>query len=292
MSTQTLQNEYLTVVASGSGAELISLQGADGVEYMWQADPAVWSRHAPVLFPIVGALKGGRYQFEGRSYELPQHGFARDSRFDVEDQIGQRMAFRLIASEETRQCYPFEFELRVVYKLDGASLYVRYEVGNAGDTPMPFSIGAHPGFAFSWPEGQSLEDYYLQFDQALTCSRRKLDADKLLSDREEPLLSASAQLNITESLFAEDAIILVSTDIAAVTLRHRKSDRRLRVEFDDFSDLGIWAKPGAPYVCIEPWCGYVDPWDHSGEILDKPGIRVLESGAVFTCEHRIVIEAQ
>ena len=266
------------------------MKSAAGVEYLWQADPAVWPRHAPILFPIVGKLANDRYVHAGRTYAMKQHGFARDLDFELVDAARESLAFRLLPSAATREQYPFEFELAVRYRLDANHVAIEYVVRNNGQAPMPFSIGAHPGFALTWGLGDRIEDYFLEFERTETADPHLLGADHLLSGETVPALEKGKVLPLRRELFDRDALLFLGLASHKVSLCSRRQGRRLTVEFPGFPDLGIWAKPAAPFVCIEPWYGHADPPQSDGILFHKPGIIKLPPGGAFKCEHRIVIE--
>ena len=288
---RSITNAFLTATVRESGAELCSLRGADGMEYMWRADPDIWGRHAPILFPVVGKLAGDRYVFEGKRYGLGQHGFARDLAFEPVEETGDALAYRLLPSPETRERYPFEFALFVRYRLAGNALTVGYEVRNEGAGVMLFSIGAHPAFALAWGEGDRVEDYFLEFEREEYADTHTLDGDKLLSEVTRPILKGERRLPLRRDMFDNDALIFMDLKSERVSLRSRKHSRRLTVAFPGFPYLGIWAKPGAPYVCIEPWHGHVDPAGVDGLLVNKPGIIKLGPGERFGCSHEIIVEA-
>jgi galactose mutarotase-like enzyme len=282
----TITNSGLTVSVKTCGAELCSIRSADGFEYLWQADPAVWNRHAPVLFPMVGKLRGGRYELNGKTYEMPPHGFARDMDFALTEKSGTSMTFQLLPTAGTRTVYPFEFSLNIIYRLNGSTLHIQYEVRNTGSSSMPFSIGAHPGFTLPGP----VDECFLEFSKAETLCSRLLTCKGLLSDKTIPVMKNSNLLPLSKTLFDRDALIFLDAKSDKLTLGAKNSPHRLTVEFPGLPQLGIWAKPGAPFVCIEPWYGYADPEQPYGDIANKPGIRLLQAGETFSCQHQISIQ--
>lgn len=283
---RSIANQYITVSVKEQGAELCSIKDAGGTEYLWQADPAFWARHAPVLFPIVGKLLNGRYELNGKTYELPPHGFARDMKFSPVQQSESCLVFQLLPTAETRKCYPFEFALNIIYRLNVNSLEISYEVRNNGAKVMPFSIGAHPAFNLH----SAVEECFLEFDKEETLNTTLLGSKGLLTRETAPVLKNSNILPLSKTLFDRDALIFMDAKSDKITLGSHKSPRRLTVEFPGFPQLGIWAKPGAPFVCIEPWFGYADPEQPYGDIMNKPGILQLETGKTFTCTHRVSIQ--
>ncbi|UPL48360.1 aldose 1-epimerase family protein [Hymenobacter sublimis] len=290
--TYYLENEQCRVGLNAHGAELSSFVRKDlaNLEYIWPADPAFWNRHAPVLFPIVGRLPQDEYTHQGSRYSLSQHGFARDQEFRVQQHSGTAVAFELHATEESKTRFPFDFVLRITYRLAGAQLTVGWEVENPGHEEMLFSIGAHPAFRCPLVEGESFEDYDFVFDQPTTAERYLLDGG-LLTGQSEPLLQHQQVLPLSYELFAQDALVLKHFDFSHLTLRSRRSGRAVRVRFDGFPYLGLWTKgPGAPFVCIEPWQGIASSTTGSPELADKEGILTLRPGQQFSTSYSITVE--
>lgn len=288
---RTISSDVLSVTVKQLGAELCSIRRkSDDTEYMWQADAAIWPRHAPVLFPIVGKLANERYSHEGHAYGMKQHGFARDMDFELVAKDTASLHFRLQADEHTRKSYPFNFTLDIRYTLKKNRLAIRYDVGNSGDCVMPFSIGAHPGFTLRRSPADQLEDYRLEFEKNETVSTYLLGSGHLISDRVKLVLKNAKVLPITRNMFDRDALIFLDLKSDKISLVSSKRKDRLTVEFPGFPALGIWAKPGAPFVCIEPWFGYADTEHHDGMIMKKPGINLLEAGKSFSCTHCIEVD--
>ncbi len=284
----TLTNEFYDVCIKPEGAELTSIKDKHGHEYLWQADASVWNRHAPILFPIVGALKNGVYTYKGRSYSLSQHGFARDTVFTLLQNSDNYAEFQLKSDLNTLRNYPFEFDFRVIYELKGNTLVNRFEVRNSGAEDMLFSLGGHPAFNLNWLDGDSIEDYYIEFDQPETLPLWTLD-NSLLSNTSEPYLNNDKVINLHESIFDRDALIFLDHKSKSIALKHKTNGRSLTVDISEFPHLGIWAKPSAPYVCIEPWQGHVDPEGHNGQLRDKPGIVELPQGDIYRAGFSICI---
>ena len=285
-----LENSELSLSVESRGAELSSLKSvSDGIEYLWQADPAIWPRHAPVLFPIVGRLKGDSYTWNGKRYVLSSHGFARDSEFECIEATDESLSFRLFANDETRVCYPFEFSLEITYRLVGTTVEVHYEVMNLGEGTMPFSIGAHPGFSLAWGENDRIEDYYLQFELEETLTAHYLGDDILLSGETEPVLEQSSIFPITRSSFDRNSLIFMERTSDRIELCSHKHPQRISIDFPRFPTFAVWAQPGASYLCVEPWFGHADRSDSCGDIRKKPGINFLESGSKFECCYSISV---
>lgn len=260
------------------GAELASLM-VGGDEVIWQSRPEVWSGSAPILFPIVGRLKGGGFTHGGQRYELAKHGLVRTRELAVEQRTLDAVTFVLGADDETRACYPFEFELRVTFSLIHRGLRVAYEVTNPGEGDMLFSLGSHPAIRLDL-ERAALQDHYVELSAPETLGRYRV-VDGLLSTTAEPYLSNEREIPLSAELFADDALIFKSVQSTQVLVRCRKHGRVVRVDTGGAPDLGLWAKPGADYVCIEPWWGHDDPADADGELAHKPSILTLPPGETF-----------
>ena len=292
--TYALSTPECRATFSPHGAELISFigtaNGADELEYLWSGDPAVWGRHAPVLFPLVGRLPGDVYHYQGRNYRLPQHGFARDQEFAVLRQSPTELVFRLQHDERTRAVFPFSFELLITYTLQGAQLSVRWDVRNpASDQPLLFSIGAHPAVRCPLLPGERFEDYYFAFDHPVTLDRHLLTGG-LLNGGTARMLTQGQELPLSYDLFADDALVFKHYDFNALTLRSRQSARFVRFRFDGFPYLGLWTKgPGANFVCVEPWYGIASPAGEPGELSEKEGILTLEPGQTFSATYSMEI---
>lgn len=272
----SLVSDELSADVSLLGAELVRLDDAVGNALLWNGDPAFWSGRAPLLFPIVGGLAGGAFRHRGRHYELPRHGFARRSSFTLVDRGTAHATLRLDASPETRAHWPFDFRLDVTHALDGARLTTAAEVTNRSGEPMPTAFGFHPAFRWPLPGAGPRAAHVVRFETAETARIRRLDADGLVDPepRANPLHGDT--LALEDALFAEDALIFTTLESRALT--YGAGAVRLRVAFPDMPHLGLWTKPGAPFLCIEPWQGWADPAGFDGEIADKPGMVLLAPG--------------
>ncbi|HXB94069.1 MAG TPA: aldose 1-epimerase family protein [Puia sp.] len=278
----TIEDERLQVNIDPKGAELQRiLHKGYGLDYLWGGDPAFWGKHSPLLFPIVGTLRGNTYFYQDKPYRLTRHGFARDREFTMEDHSGQSITFLLRSDEATLAVFPFVFELRVGYRLTDDGLETNYRVSNPATVPLYFSIGGHPAFNVPLAPATAYDDYYLEFDTPETTPRWPISKDGLIGPAPVPLLDHTRRLPLTKELFAKDALVLKHPVSAGVTLRSDKTQRGLRIEYPGFPFLGIWAAPGADFVCIEPWCGIADSTDSDQQWVNKEGINRLEAGRVF-----------
>lgn len=287
-----LENDRLRAEIKKAGAELVSLVKKEtGVEYMWNADPAYWGRTAPILFPFVGKLKGLSYEFDGVTYAMGQHGFARDCEFEVESSTETEAWFTLRANEDTLKKYPFDFVLKLGYVLEGKELKVIWHVENADNKEMYFSIGGHPAFMCPLNGEGKQTDYYLGFDNKEVLDYNLIDGNGLV-DREDLKLDTShGMMPITEHLFDEDALIIEKKQLLEVSLCTPQKVPYLTVKFNT-PLVGIWspAKKGAPFICIEPWNGRCDHKDYDGKLKDRAYSNTLQPGEVF--ENSYVIEVR
>lgn len=273
--TTTISNSILTAEIKHMGAELCSLKDNLNKEYIWNGNPEFWGKHSPVLFPIVGTLKDNTYQHNNSEYHLPRHGFAREMEFKLIDKQDSSAVFSLLASQETKVKYPFDFDLHLIYTLENKSLKIEYKVFNKGESKMPFSIGAHP--AFDLPN--NFENYSLVFEEKNTLNYYLLE-DGLISNTTNTLSLDQNELHLNYKLFENDALVFKNIKSKSVTVLEN-SKPFLKVSYPGFPDLGIWTPPNAPFICIEPWFGYSDTVDKSGSILDKEGIQILDPNKTF-----------
>ena len=272
-----LRSTQLTAQIDPTGAQLSVLRDAEGRDLLWNGDPAFWPGRAPLLFPIVGALAGGRYRLGAREFALPRHGFARGSRFELRQSDVAQATFVLVATEASRAVYPFEFELAVRYTLQGATLEVRTELRNPGRTDLPASFGHHPAFRWPLPYGEPRAAHRIEFEQEEPAAVRRLDAQGLLKPASEPTPVRGRQLTPTDAMFEPDVLIFDALRSRSLTFGVAGRPR-IRVDFPDSPYLGLWSKQQAPFLCIEPWHGIADPAGFSGEFTVKPGVFILPPG--------------
>lgn len=280
----TIKNNMLEVTISSKGAEVQSVKGVhSGHEYIWQADPQVWKRHAPVLFPIVGRLKNDEYTYQGKKYHLTQHGFARDREFEVESQTNESITFLLKDDAETRKVYPFKFELRVNYNLMNNLLEENFTVTNKTDGEMIFGIGGHPGFNIPVNDDLKKTDYYFATHPSETRVQIPLKGAYLDWDNRS-LASTNTLIGLSDELFKNDALIFqLRGHENKISLRTEKNKYHVNVWTRDAPFVGIWSQypKTANYVCIEPWWGIADRSDADGKLEDKFGMNHLAKGESF-----------
>jgi galactose mutarotase-like enzyme len=270
-----LENDLLEVGFALKGAELQTLKSkTSGMEYIWDGNPKDWAKHSPILFPIVGALKGNAYIFGGNEYKLSRHGFARDWIFELELQSKDELAFSLVSNEDTVKIYPFEFKLVLRYTLKSHGLSCNYEVTNTGNTDLLFSIGGHPAFATPVGNGLTYEDYYLRFNQDEELLYHKIK-DNLISDEVVSLPLEDKTLPLIHELFYEDALVFKHLSSNKITLQNKVNSHGLHFTFEGFPYFGIWSAKDANFVCLEPWAGIADGVNHDQQLANKEGIVIL-----------------
>lgn len=278
----TIQNDLLKVDINSKGAELNSIyHKGNELEYMWSGDPAFWGKHSPVLFPIVGTLKGDIYYFEDKEYHLGRHGFARDMVFAVTGKTGTEITFSLESNQQTLEKFPFFFRFDIIYSLHADRLKVTYRVINTDSADMFFSVGGHPAFKVPLLDGLAYEDYYLEFTEKENAGRWPISKDGLIETFHEPLLNNDNCLPLTKSLFYNDALVLKGLTSLAIFLKSNKAANGLEFNFSGFPYLGIWAAKDADFVCIEPWCGIADSTETNQQFTEKEGINKLSAESVF-----------
>ena len=286
----TLQNDVLKITVAERGAELKSITAlADGTEYLFDSDPTWWKYSSPVLFPIVGKVKDGKYRAEGKDFELGQHGFARTSNFWLVDATENILTFALESNAATLKVYPYKFRLEISFELIGNEIKVGWKVTNVDDKDIYFSIGAHPAICCPIAYRENFEDCYLKFNKPEKSARLLLTADGLSHER-IPTLDGT-ELNLTYDLFKGDALIFDDLKSDEVSVCSRKSSKSLTIRAKNFPYWGFWtpAQGGAPFICIEPWHGHADYKDFAGELKDKEGIIKLATNETFQTEMSFII---
>lgn len=272
-----LSNPHLAIAVKQLGAELISVCTVqNNTERLWQGNKDIWPRHAPVLFPFVGKLKNDQYEYKGKVYQMPQHGFARDREFKLLEKSDTRLLFELTEDEQSYKVFPFRFSLQILYTLIDTTLSCSYIVSNPDTDPLYYGIGAHPGFICPLADECSIE-----FEKNETVDRYYIEGG-LISDHKEEVLSNSRKLELSPSLFSRDAVVFKSLSSESLVLHSKFSS--MKMSWHNMPYFGIWTKPGCDqFVCLEPWSGIADNVGTSGKLLEKEGIRKLEPGANFEC---------
>ena len=267
----TISNSILTAQIKHLGAELFSLKSNQNKEYIWEGNPIFWGKNSPILFPIVGSLKSNSYLYNDKEYPLNRHGFAREIEFELIEKTDESATFSLLSTTETKKKYPFDFELQIRYTLNDNKLNIDYIVINKNERTMPFSIGAHPAFALPG----NFTEYSLEFQEDEILNYHLLD-EGLISNTTNQLQLKNKQLDLKYQLFEKDALVFKTLKSKSITIL-KNANPLLKVNFNDFPNLGIWTVVNAPFICIEPWFGYSDTIHSSGNLMEKEGIQLLEA---------------
>lgn len=287
----TLQNDYLRVQIRPKGAELTSLVNLQtGTEHIWQANPDVWAWHAPNLFPVVGGCLNNQLLINGRAYPTERHGFARQSVFTELETSQTRAVFSLRSTDVTREKYPFIFDFQIIYELNGPQLSVTYRVVNEGNDLIWFSVGAHPAFNVPFAPGESYEAYAIAFEHEESLETHLLAPSGLFSGETQPVALQGRELPLTKHQFDNDALVFKNLQSRRVVLKSSNNDHSITVAFHGFPYLGVWAKPGAPFVCIEPWLGCADSEGGPKPIEQKELIQHVDAHGVFEAAFTIEVK--
>ncbi len=284
-----LQNNLLSIKVNSFGAELCSvISKQSSIEYIWQADSLVWARHAPNLFPVVGKLKNGEFTYESKTYQLPQHGFARDNEFICIEQSNDYLLFELTASEKTLLNYPFHFSLQIGYRLIENKVITSYSVFNPDNADLYFSVGAHPAFNCPLQNDESFSDYELIFNKKESLVINTLN-DGLITSQIKQLQLENNKLNVSKQLFNNDALVFMNSQIEEVQLVSTKTNHGVSLISKDWPYYGIWSKKGIEqFVCLEPWNGIADSDTTNGDLINKTGIIKLKSEENYNCSFDLV----
>lgn len=275
-----IENEQLKVEIESLGGEVISLYNKEkGKELMWNGDPKYWGRRSPVLFPIVGGLKDGAYFYKGKKYKMSQHGFARDSEFLVERKEPTKLEMYIMDNKATREIYPFSFKFTQEFRLEKNKLYITYKVENKGEEEQLFSLGAHPAFATKRDE-EGIEESIV-FEKKETASIYEITQEGITGKKLD-YLKDERKIILKDDSFKNDALIFEDLDSKKVALVSKSEGEILVMNYSDFKYIAFWNKPGANFVCFEPWNGIGDLVTGGGELSEKPGIVRLERDGIYS----------
>lgn len=277
-----IKNNYISASINTLGAELVSLI-SNNKNYIWTVNEKYWNKTSPILFPIVGQLKNNSYRLNGINYSMSRHGFARDYNFEIIHQTENSILFELNENKKTFKQFPFEFNLRISFILSQKELIINYIVKNNSKNIMPFSIGAHPAFAIA----SDFENYDLQFDNDTFLLHYKLENNQF-SGKTETINLENKILNLNYSLFETDALVFKEFKSKYITILENNMPY-LKINLGNFPNLGIWTKNNASFLCLEPWFGYADNSNTTGNIFDKAGIQILETNKIFETSFSIEI---
>lgn len=286
-----LENSELRIIVSTKGAELQSITGKkEGDEYLWNGRPYGWNLSAPTLFPIIGKVKNGEYKHSDKKYKMNQHGFASREEHNVISNTNDSIAFELNHNERTLENYPFKFALRTTYYLEGESIIIGFEVENIDNIEMIFSLGSHPSFLCPFKREEELEDYYLEFEKVETASILAINKEDFLTGEKKEYLKETNKIGLTKDIFKNGTLIFKNLKSNIITLKSRKHNKYVSLDFEGFTFLSLWAtEKTRPFICIEPWFGHADNDDFSGEFKDKADVIILGINEKFNCSYKINI---
>ena len=286
----TIENDFLKVTIRNKGGEMTSLYNkASGVEQLWQGDPNIWPWHAPNLFPVVGGLINNELLVDGKAYKMERHGFNRQLELLLIESNEVSARFSLPHSDHTLAVYPYKFDFQIHYDLIDNALRVTYKVINQQREPIYFSVGGHPAFNVPFNKGENYEDYYLEFEVDEKLEKHMLSAQGFFTGEKQPVKLNGKKLPLTRDMFKDDAWVFKNLRSREMTIKSTKHDQTLAVEFPHFNYVGIWAKPGADFLCIEPWLGCADTEGKHVDITQKEAIQQLKYGHVFEAAFYISI---
>lgn len=280
----SIKNDYLTLTVSTFGAEPVSIVNKDGEEMLWAAEPSVWNRHAPILFPYTGKLSDGYFEYEGKQYKGGQHGFARDMEHRFVEETKDSLVFELSASEETRKRYPFDFTLRSTFKLAGKTVHHTLTVINNGESAMPFGIGYHPAFKLPFDDKHDTTDYEFCFDTMESPLCIDTNPNGLISGNCFYLASNVEKIDITDDLFDNGSYAMANLSSKTLSVVEKDSGKKITCNIEDFPYTLIWSSVNSPklkFVCIEPWHSLPGIDGGSTKLLEKPSTKILNQGEEF-----------
>ena len=278
----TIKNETVSAVISTAGAEIKSFKRPDGFEILWQGDPKYWAGQAPVLFPIVGALRNGKVKIKGDWYEMGRHGFARRQEFAITAQTESMVEMTLTANEASKAVYPFDFEFKVTYTCTDCGVETKFTVKNPGNETLPFVVGGHP--AYNNPvtaEGEVFEDYNIEFevDEEQCCP--EIDLKECLIDFTKTTLELKNEkiIPLRHNLFYRDALVFENYKSKYVRLVSTKTGKGIEMDISQFPMLGIWSCVNdGPYVALEPWVGCATLTTEGDDFEEKHNMVKLPAG--------------
>ncbi len=283
-----IRHATLDATINPVGAELSSLLTRAGSETLWQGDETFWGGIAPILFPIVGSLKDGKMIHRGQQYKMPRHGIARHATFECIDHSAEQLSMCLKADDTTRAVYPWDFELQVHFALSEYEIAIRYEVFNRDTTAMYFTIGSHPAFALEINNNTKFTDYAISFNQTEKLACYPLTEEGLLEATPRLLAARDNSIVLSNTIFNDDALVIRDIKSTAISLL-RRGKTQVTIDTGGAPHLGLWSKPGAPFVCIEPWFGTSDFVDASGEFARKPDLTTLAPDQSFSHTIKITL---
>lgn len=288
MTVITLKSELLTVQIEDVGAQLASVKNNAGTEYIWEGKPDIWGRHAPLLFPVISRLKDNQYTLNGKTYTIPQHGFARNLTFDVVEHSDTRAVFTLMENPDTLAVFPFPFLLTVIYELDGNQLKKTVEVKNTGSEEMFFEVGIHDGFRAPHDPAMSMDDWAVVIPGVETIHPYGMDEKAMITPKIDPITFEKGRIPLRPMTCGLDTFVLDSPECHMASLVDEKGEPVVTMDFPGFPYMGIWTTHRdfeTRYVCIEPWTTLPDATFVGRGLNEKAGIRSLQPGLTDTLSY-------
>lgn len=291
MAVYELKNDVIAILIDSHGGELKSLKKSDtGTEYMWCGDAKYWGRTSPVLFPFVGGLKNKEYKAKGKTYSMTQHGFARDMEFTLLSRTEDEIWFELNSNEETLEKYPYEFTLKLGYRILENQTEVLWQVENPGREALPFSIGGHPAFNCPIEEGTKQSEYFVDFGDVDEVVSSRIGGNGLVTGCMDVYGLTGGKLALTENLFDHDALVIENNQTKTAALCKKDGTPYLKVTMEA-PLFGVWSPPGknAPFVCIEPWYGRCDSEYFDGTLEEREWGNVIAPGEIWKASYVIEV---
>lgn len=287
-STVRIANQFLTVDVSSLGAEMQALTSSDGRSWVWNGDAAFWTGRSPILFPMVGKAPNDVLKVAGHSAPMGQHGFARRSEFALSSSSEASCRYELAASEATKAAYPFDFLLAVIHSIEGRALTVAAEVTNRDIRPMPFGLGFHTAFRWPLPDAAN-KPHTVTLDNGAEPALVRLEGG-LISPKKLASPFAAGRLVLDHSMFEQDAMIF--PEGAGPGLRYGvEGGPSMHFSFENLPNLALWTKPGAPFLCVEPWHGTAAENGGSDDLEGRPYTKVLTPGETSRFSYTVEILA-
>ena len=280
----TIHNEFLTLTVDTHGAEAVSLKNAAGEELLWQADPAIWKRHAPILFPWTGKLVDGTFTAKGKTWKGGQHGFARDLEHTLLRAEGDTIQLELRADDAIKaERFPYDFVLTSTFRLEGKTVHHTLQVTNPGTEELRFGIGFHPAFNVPFDDKHTTTDYEFRFDQPESPVILDARPNGLLSGKSYYQWKNQQTIPLTDDLFANDSFCMAGLRTGTIGICEKDTGRNVTCKVEGYPYSLIWSAPAKPvrFVCIEPWYGINDGYQTVADFSQKRGIVALPAGETF-----------
>ncbi|MFI3253376.1 MAG: aldose 1-epimerase family protein [Eubacteriales bacterium] len=274
----TIHNKLMTITISPLGAEIQSAMDCQGREWIWEGDPEIWGRHAPICFPFVGRLRDTTYRYQGEDYQIPTHGFARDLPFLCTNQSATAITFLLESDEERKAQYPFDFSLEITYSLKGQILEKSHKITNKGEGDMWYELGGHDAFAMGFTKDEDFRRCALEIPAVTELNSYLSDEKGILTPKKKEIPLSENKFSLDHSKDGFDSYVLENLPQRGVSLLDQEGKVRLRLVFPDFDHLVLWSGKPDRFFCIEPWTSLPDCTFVGRGLVEKHNIRKLPQG--------------